>query len=1409
MKEEASGSWASHAVGTDAHRVETTLPPTADASVNPCDGPSRLSPPTHVHVVVTCCRGLRGADFTGYSDPFVELGMVGATRAHRHRTAVVHGTRNPSWNPRKERFLLPVASGVRPNDGGGDGSPLSSATDGISDHLGQGLLFSVFDRDVGRSSEFLGGAVLKLTDIPRWGEWKELTLELKRRHPKGAVPDGKPRKYNVSSHAPADLGRLCVRVAAADDLLNDMIGENATQLPLLRPEATPGYPPSPSSPHESPLAALPLPAGVAPGRFDAKRASSAALTRRHVHVCVIAGKHLVAADANGLSDPFVCVSLDNSAAAEVQRTEVVRRTINPVWGGGAGETFTLRRRPGAAEVCLEVWDRDTTRKEFLGCGAAALHALPHDGAWSEHVEVPLFPRVGGSDAEGHTGEATGFLVVRIAASCAHPRSWPPPCDPWPDLPSPPPRPPDVFVNKVASSSFVYVQVCGARGLPTQKDGEPTNVKATIALNSSTKVAHSGVQEDVLSDSMWIPEVFSFPRSPNSATVTVRVYGAMTKVWDPDAMSDIVRQFGFVSSEHAEQRAAEASPAKGLKKARFALGTLLGEVKISIADLVTDGAREPQWVPLLPAHVDTGSIRSGLDTICGCFGKSARPRWLTSQGDNLGEVCVAISTGYLGKPPDDLINPGPRAAYRPKDRPHLGTLGLQLLGVKGDAPPNSLAWLKGRHKHRRVGAGDCRWETLGDGLSAQFLFEGRTAAVASSHEYHSFEVTEPTSELRVLIYRHGPLAMDEKVLGAATLCMQTLLNAPQGEMDVWLEALPPGKYASEAEMADPNFRLRTWRRGRRGTGDWNGYVRIRARLERLQPLYRWYLRQVALPKGASYVDHTINGVLQSAERVLTAALAPLTAPLAALAHCQSGVDMRLNRAWATWHTVLCLLCRRFVLSTFLPLWLVTGVVFIGYAAHKARVASGFPPLFKGKRVTRSMRMHASPDHPSADCSSFDRFESPPSASKKLGSPQVGSSKLIDSDTDDDDVVGTPPRTHSTSHRVGGAVNLGLHVRAFEEESELEQCRLRVQRWLKEHRSLRASVIKDLQREERLRALEAQGKSTKAAIALLRRAEGVSMQGTERSGSTFGLGKRRHAPYAAANPDLDDPIRNFLGLFKGGRWQKILSTTNPAEMVIRILQQLTWTLLVLLKNTGIVFANATISLGQMTQVHHVLAGPCRSICGALDNVADSLESMGGLLSWRDPVLSRHVAYTLVAIVLACSSFLHLVVTPLWWMLDRYSPLRLWHLVWAVGVAPTWPRLSKRLMPIVVIAERALQNALGSLSISPISLASVRALEQALESEFAASGGTWEGLKERMRSEEMTRRRSAAEASDASRSLLALELEHGVGLSPARWVVHALARAPTRADFEHEMRCRQLSSPVRSEEDAGDIPEDRKRE
>jgi hypothetical protein len=79
--------------------------------------------------------------------------------------------------------------------------------------------------------------------------------------------------------------------------------------------------------------------------------------------------------------------------------------------------------------------------------------------------------------------------------------------------------------------------------------------------------------------------------------------------------------------------------------------------------------------LVPVHKDT---KRGLTR--------AKPTWLRSRGDHIGEVCVAMNTGYLRQAPEDLIHPGSHAI-----RPQLGTLEVQLLGVVGDPPPHEVSW----------------------------------------------------------------------------------------------------------------------------------------------------------------------------------------------------------------------------------------------------------------------------------------------------------------------------------------------------------------------------------------------------------------------------------------------------------------------------------------------------------------------------------------------------------------------------------------------------------------------------------------------------------------------------------------------------------------------------------------------
>ena len=522
-----------------------------------------------------------------------------------------------------------------------------------------------------------------------------------------------------------------------------------------------------------------------------------------MHVCVVAGKHLVSADENGLSDPYVHVALDNSPASvfnsRSNRTKTARRTLNPVWGGGRGETFTFVRAPGAAEVQLRVWDADggLQRSQFLGIATVPLFEAPADGSWSDTLTVSLFP-------DGPSQEAATQRAVHGAPRRSRRRRVAVAKDEsgggrrfdsrrgrelefWPDPRAPRPAPDaGPYVNKVTSSTFVYFQICGTRDLPTYRRGpeETTNVKATIALNSDRHVHHTAVQAEVLKDAVWMPEVCSFPRNPNSSTVTVRVYGNLTKLWDPTVMTDMARDvtMGLVdrgadgdkkndkkkSSRYSQSKAKTTrgveplAPGFGpdLNKKHFALGTLIGEVKIPVAALTPGDTADPRWLPIAPVRSDDDKV----------------PSWLAPYGDRLGEICVAAGAGFLREAPTDLVNPSDHWVL-----PTLGELEVRVLEVVGDPPPKDIAssWFGwGKHEDSVTGAGSAETENMlasGD-VSVQLLWEGRAEKVATPHEHRSFGVTDPASELRVLVLAEGPLALDEVLLGAAVLPVRDVIDA---------------------------------------------------------------------------------------------------------------------------------------------------------------------------------------------------------------------------------------------------------------------------------------------------------------------------------------------------------------------------------------------------------------------------------------------------------------------------------------------------------------------------------------------------------------------------------------------------------------------------------------------------------
>ena len=1476
------------------------------------DDTKSLPPPTHAHVAVVSCRGLRGSDWTGYSDPFVEVGAFGADKKHRYRTSVAKMTLNPTWNARTSRFLVRCGDGAA---GSREKNEPVSDPEGPGPGSFRGIAISVFDRNWGSASEFLGGAVIAARDVPRGGRWEEITLDLRRALPPGAAPDGgRKNKHVVSASAPSELGKVTVRVAAADDLSWDVRADTGaiTTRPALDAFKAGAFGAFKMKKYAEGYRVLHKKAVRLVGPGSARTLNPKLI--RHVHVCVIAGKHLAASDAGRLTDAFVRVRLDNAALREESRTGVCRKTLDPVWGAGAGETFTLTRRPGASEVQLRVFDEDSVRNAHISTGVVPLHSLPSNGAWSENLVVPLFPD-GPSAAAEHAGESKGFLVVRCAASSPAPRKLETPETPetptptptpraggprppgvdaaaaglglaaspaatfsfWPDAPSPPPPPPGRYANKMESSSFVYFQVCGARDLPTPRAGGPTNFRATVALNSERDVKRTEVQEDVLADSVWVPEVFSFPRNPNSRFVTVRVYGAATKLWDPDAVSYVAKgaTLGLVDvgagARDGEAEPPDATPGKkkrggkakskkedfdfsvssaagaaaeGLRKKRFASGTLIGEVKIPVEDLVVGADVEPVWVPLSSVRADAPRrvSRSGCARLKGALDIFGAPSWLTDRGDRLGEICVAARLGRLRQPPADLVTSGDYGT-----RPCLGSMEVQIVSAEGDeraldaAKGDPAGWFKRSRRSDisgtlanvsarllgvRDAAGDSGFEDseeeeeavfpdapvnalvaettrgspkkenenttpetsdeppfgdselLGTRVSARLVFEGRSERVASPFEHRTFDVTEPTAELRVLLFGEGALALDEVFLGAAVLPASAVLDAPGRRFDGWLDVFGASAHNTESDLQDVEYRVRL--RSTRARGGWKARVRVKVSIRVDAPLYRWYLRQPARAPGGGggdgrvHVDDTIRGVVVSLERVVTAFLAPITAPVAALAHCQSPHDAWLRRGWIAWHTLVSFAARRHILGAFKPLWYVSGCVFIGYAAARARNLDSPAEPYHGARVVRGLR----------DGTVVEKKEDPKKKKgKKKNSPST--------DAEDDGAEAAASISEAAEDSSAASREMdAMAVAGFERVSEAEMRRLRVQRWLKEHRVRRKKVLLEMEAEAREEALRARGKSPKAVLALVRRAEGASGASDRRGGSppSRGGGDLSAGALSSAADD-DEPIQWLLKRMRLNTFAKLIASANPAEIVMRLLQQVTWTLLMTLKSTGATLFNVTVSLGR---VHRMLAGPCRKLCSILDPIADSLERLGGVLSWRDERLSTYVAVVLVALAFVLSATLRVLVVPARRFLDAHSPVRAWHVAWLVGVLPCTRRvsfISTVCVKIVVICERLVQNLLGALQVAPISPYSLLLLENALEEEFSTCGGTWEGVEEMYRAQEKENLAKLDERDAAENAMLKDELRKGTGVNPLRWLAHAARRAPTRAEYEHKRLVERL--------------------
>ena len=263
-------------------------------------------------------------------------------------------------------------------------------------------------------------------------------------------------------------------------------------------------------------------------------------------------------------------------------------------------------------------------------------------------------------------------------------------------------------------------------------------------------------------------------------------------------------------------------------------------------------------------------------------------------------------------------------------------------------------------------------------------------------------------------------------------------------------------------------------------------------------------------------------------------------------------------------------------------------------------------------------------------------------------------------------------------------------------------------------------------------------------------------------------------------------------------RILSAANPAEIIMRVLQQIIWQLLVILKSTGSTLINVTVSLGR---VHKVLEGPCRKACARVDPLADSLERLGACSAptRRSPRTSPSSSSSLtLALCIALRRHAGPSVSPVRRALPRahvaprVAPRRVSRACARARPKPSAVKINRRRRAIAT--ESARKRPRGTHLSTQHRGAGARA-----PSHVRGGGGNVGGVgggdaRGGVGEEEEGKRRGGG--GDGTR---VQRTQNGHGEQSLTVVAHAANRAPTRADHEHATRVRQLIRPTRVGEGA----------
>ena len=1102
------------------------------------------------------------------------------------------------------------------------------------------IVFTVWDKDVFSGDDFIGAAAIPLEVIPRNGDVCDVELPLNRK----VDPNVSGEFCWMHPRATSDCGVIRVQAHA-------VVGEEAAKV----------------------LEVVKL--GKI-GRADGTKLA------RSVHVAVVAARQLFHVDAGGgTCDAFTYIRMDNAPKNEFCRTETILNTLHPVWKEGIGQVFTLISRPGCSSIIFDLYDRNTfSSKVLMGRAQVSLIDLPADGSWAT-ITTPLYGMdanrntlVGGDDSSSpwnSPDRVKGDLIVRVSATRA----------PHENISEPPIiSENDRYVNQHDTTKHLYVQALECKKLPIRHLKLSTNAQIRMALNTHRQMIYGEVQQNVTSDFVFDTQVSCIPKTSLSTTLTVQMVGEMKPIYGSATCTKFTRKtlhwFGWsrghggaseqyvaIDDDESDDEGDAAEFEDGDHK--FSSGNAIGYAQISVKDL------------------KPGDIVKHKLKLCPLVKTKS---WLRALEDDLGEIEVLVGCGYAKDAPKDLRKVDHVA------RRAIGKFSMNIVSVVGDKTPYQRVAplidnvLGSVHPSSN--------EMFGKHVYATIMWDGREEHIKSSQERFNFAVTEIAGDIRVLIRCPDKLSMSDQILGVVSIPVTEIVASKEKFIDAWFNITPPNSmYLTAEDMADASRQVCVYPRSTKRPTDWQGYVRLKISFEpsTSNSEWQWYLQQAPLMGRTPHIPDTIDGVLQSLQRVVESILMPFkTITRAAIFMSVCPKESRTPKMlWITYHTVCCVAFEGEILSTFMLLWIIPGLMFCGYCS---------------RFVVDDLERIASP------------FES----------------KLDDAEE----------------------IRRQVHDMAKKRNRKM--------------RKFRDEIL------ERIKLEKLQNKGR--AVRITREVVDMGVQ-------------RRRAKRARMG--VDDELPTITSMFMPQHFINhivaVLTSANPAEIVLRLIQKIVWNLLKVLKSAGstIVRIDQVISSGGPK----LMPGVCTLVGANLETAADNLDRPIRLLTYDDPKLTKYFSLLLVAFTFAMCCVL-LALKKCIRFIDSYSVLRLWHALWLIGIAPVLPFSSGPLLRASTSVEYVIQLIVGLyVPVQPLSLQTIAAVRDSLENELKDDYKRLRELVQRQMNIEIERR---TKLSNKKTDDLQKRFSNNSRINPLGWLAFAHSRAPTSLTRTHAHRTRAFMVP-----------------